>query len=192
MRSWILMLVPAVALSLPGAVEAQAKSKKTPKQIEVQQAASVWNTVARQSASRDVRDRDDDSDSDSDSDARRGRGSDRWENGRSGQRGQTSCVRLERQLEQAHDEWHRRNDRYRGSRGYEQDHDRLHSQMDRAMQREGCQGRTGTAGTLEDIIFGRRGGTDDRGSRPFPGRGQGQGLETAAGVLEILLGGGRP
>lgn len=191
MRLWLLMLVPLLGLSaLPEGADAQSRERR---RAEARRPASVWQ-VLDQRAGVNGGARDDDSDSDSDSD-------DRWSNDRrtSDRRGEVSCARVDQQLERAHDQWHRQNDRYRGSRGYNEDHERLHDRIDRSRERAGCRstGARGVGGVLEDIILGpRERDGSGRETTRVPGRlpdgRTPMTMQAAASVLEILLGSGRP
>lgn len=204
MRLWLLMLVPMLGLALPDGADAQSREKR---RAEARRPASVWQVLDQRGAvNRGVRDSDRDSDSDSDrdsdsdSDDRVGGVFDRSSSRRtSDRRGQVSCARVDQQLERAHDQWHRENDRYRGSRGYNEDHERLHQRIDRSRERAGCRGTgaRGVGGVLEDIILGpRERDGSGRESTRVPGRlpdGRTPAtLQTAASVLDILLGSGHP
>lgn len=141
-----------VALLALGATAAAAQSRR---------AAPIWSIPL---PDRDVRwesrngdsDSDSDSDWDSDSDDRRARGSiwdrvdprnrlpgrrapDRRDRDERGNRGGV----LEREMERAHDAWHRRNDRYRNDREYRRRHEELHEQLARARRQAGVSRRGG-------------------------------------------------
>lgn len=62
------------------------------------------------------------------------RSPDRWRYGSRAVR----CSVLGDELENAHDEWHWRNDRYRGDRWYVDEHHRLMRALDREWERSGC------------------------------------------------------
>lgn len=195
MRLWLLMLVPLLGLSaLPEGADAQSRERR---RAEARRPASVWQVLDQRGGVYGEA-RDDDSDSDSDSD---GDSDGRWSNDRrtSDRRGEASCARVDQQVERAHDQWHRQNDRYRGSRGYNEDHQRLHDRIDRARERAGCRvtGARGVGGVLEDIILGPRDRDGSgRESTRVPGRlPDGRTpttMQAAASVLGILLGSGRP
>ncbi|HEU5208158.1 MAG TPA: hypothetical protein VFU06_02000 [Longimicrobiales bacterium] len=107
--------------------------------------SSVWT---RSDVRRDSRDgRDSDSDSDSDSDRRRNRSVwDRYpdrdrdrDRDRARNRYPTTARDVllgrtrdrDRQIDRIHDDWHRRNDRYKGSREWDRRHQELHRDLDR-------------------------------------------------------------
>ncbi len=212
----LLTLFVGLGLLLPDLAAAQSTSEA--KRVHVSRLASVWQEQdarrsARGDARYDARDHDSDSDSDSDFDSDSDSDSDGRRGGvlRSDRRG-ADCRDVERDLDRAHDEWHRRNDRYEGDRRYEEEHRRVHDRMDRARERAGCD--RGVGGTLSDIIFGRDGGARDggrdrqdrrdRGGRdggildrlPVPGEGRDHPdrrstpLGQLGQVLDDLLGGG--
>lgn len=148
----------ALALVLVGTAAAEAQ--RVP--------ASVWSSVDSRWESRDDRD----SDSDSDSDRRRGsvwdRSQDRRDRDHDRARnrypttardillGRTPRGVDKRQIDRIHDDWHRRNDRYKGTREWDRRHRELHRELDR-MRRDG-----------------RYESRDSRGSRSSAGRASGR------------------
>ncbi|MHB1168357.1 MAG: hypothetical protein ACYC28_03650 [Longimicrobiales bacterium] len=150
----------ALALVLVGTAAAEAQ--RVP--------ASVWSRVDSRWESRD--DRDSDSDWDSDSDRRRGsvwdRSPDRRDRDRDRARkrypttardillGRTPRGADKRQIDRIHEDWHRRNDRYKGTREWDRRHRELHRELDR-MRRDG-----------------RYESRDSRGSRTGAGRASGR------------------
>ena len=208
------VLAMLVALALPGAVSAQAG--RTAKRVPLRRAAAVWmqardggwTSRADDRDSDGDSDRDRDSDSDSDSDGRRGGIFGRDSRG-DRRRSDVECRDVERDLERAHDSWHRQNDRYRRDRRYDAEHERMHDRVNAARRRAGCD--RGLGSTLEDIIFGggdrnrrdrgdRRGRTRDGGvldRLPLPGGGRDAPrtggtarLESLGDILGALFGGG--
>lgn len=145
MRFLVLALAASIAVVVvPEDADGQSRSRR----VQVRNPSSVWQ------AARDGRhDRSRDSDCDSDSDRRRRGGV----YTRTGNR-RVDCRSLDRELDRVHDDWHRRNDRYRGDRRYREEHDRLHDRIAHARARSGCRD---TRRSIEDIIFGR----DDRMDR---------------------------
>lgn len=90
--------------------------------------------ISRRDSDRDSDDRDSDSDNDSDSDSDnddRSRRGDRARDGRVSERSR-SHAEVDRALERAHEDWHRRNDSQRRDGRWEREHDRLHDRLDRA------------------------------------------------------------
>ena len=126
----------ALALVLVGTAAAEAQ--RVP--------SSVWTRADSRWESRDDRD----SDSDSDSDRRRrsvwDRDRDRDRDRARNRRYPTTARDIllgrtprgvdRRQIERIHEDWHRRNDRHKGTREWDRRHQELHRDLDR-MRRDG-------------------------------------------------------
>ncbi|MBR9988606.1 MAG: hypothetical protein KFH98_02565 [Gemmatimonadetes bacterium] len=116
--------------------------------------ASVWTIPLPDRDGRwESRNGDSDSDSDWDSDSdseinrrsRRGSILDRIDpRRRTSERQRTDSQRLEREIKQAHDEWHRRNDRMRRDRDWERRHTAMHAELERVRRQQSQARRPGS------------------------------------------------